>query len=160
MGEKTMSKKYQMTLEGKKQLEDELENLLTVKRQEVIERIQIARGFGDLSENSEYDAARDEQATIEARIQSIEDMLQNAEIITAQKSHVVQFGSTVTYKEIKSNKEETYQIVGTAESNPLEGKISSDAPIARALEGKEKGERFFVVLPNNKEIEIEILEIK
>jgi len=155
-----MSKKYQMTLEGKKQLEDELENLLTVKRQEVIERIQIARGFGDLSENSEYDAARDEQATIEARIQSIEDMLQNAEIITAQKSHVVQFGSTVTYKEIKSNKEETYQIVGTAESNPLEGKISSDAPIARALEGKEKGERFFVVLPNNKEIEIEILEIK
>lgn len=155
-----MSKKFQMTLEGKKQLEDELENLLTVKRQEVIERIQIARGFGDLSENSEYDAARDEQATIEARIQSIEDMLQNAEIITAQKSHVVQFGSTVTYKETKTGNKETYQIVGTAESNPLEGKISSDAPIARALEGKEKGDKMIVTLPNNKEIEIEILEIK
>lgn len=155
-----MSKKYQMTIDGKKQLEEELENLLTVKRQEVIERIQIARGFGDLSENSEYDAARDEQATIEARIQTIEDMLQNAEIVKEKKSNVVQFGSTVTYKEMKTGVTETYKIVGIAESNPLEGKISSDAPIARALEGKEKGAKLQVVLPNNKEIEIEILEIK
>ena len=155
-----MNKKFQMTLEGKKQLEAELDELLTVKRQEVIERIQIARGFGDLSENSEYDAARDEQATIEARIQSIEDMLQNAEIITAKKSHVVQFGNTVTYKEIKSGKEHTYRIVGTAEANPLEGKISSDAPIARAIEGKTTGDKIVVTLPNKKEMEIEIIAIK
>jgi transcription elongation factor GreA len=155
-----MTKKYQMTLDGKKELEEELENLLTVKRQEVIERIQIARGFGDLSENSEYDAARNEQATIEARIQAIEDMLQNAEIVKVKKSNVVQFGSTVTYKEVATGNVETYKIVGTAESNPLSGKISSDAPIAKALEGKEKGARIQVVLPNNKEIEIEIIEIE
>jgi len=155
-----MTKKYQMTLDGKKELEEELENLLTVKRQEVIERIQIARGFGDLSENSEYDAARNEQATIEARIQAIEDMLQNAEIVKVKKSNIVQFGSTVTYKEVATGNVETYKIVGTAESNPLSGKISSDAPIAKALEGKEKGSIIQVVLPNNKEIEIEIIEIE
>jgi len=155
-----MSKKYQMTLDGKKELEAELENLLTVKRQEVIERIQIARGFGDLSENSEYDAARDEQATIEARIQAIEDMLQNAEIVKVKKSNIVQFGSTVTYKEVVSGNVETFKIVGTAEANPLAGKISSDAPIAKALEGKEKGAKIQVVLPNKKEIEIEIMEIQ
>jgi len=155
-----MSKKYQMTLDGKKELEEELENLLTVKREEVIERIQIARGFGDLSENSEYDAARNEQATIEARIQAIEDMLQNAEIVKVKKSNVVQFGSTVTYKEVVSGKLETFKIVGTAEANPLAGKISSDAPIAKALDGKEKGAKIQVVLPNKKEIEIEIIEVQ
>jgi len=155
-----MSKKYQMTLDGKRELEQELENLLTVKREEVIERIQIARGFGDLSENSEYDAARNEQATIEARIQAIEDMLQNAEIVKVKKSNVVQFGSTVTYKEVATGQVETFKIVGTAEANPLAGKISSDAPIAKALEGKEKGAKIQVVLPNKKEIEIEIIEIQ
>jgi transcription elongation factor GreA len=155
-----MSKKYQMTLEGKEQLEQELEILLTEKRQEVIERIQIARGFGDLSENSEYDAARDEQATIESRIKTIEDMLQNAEIIKIKKSTKVQFGSKITYEVLESGLVETYQIVGTAESNPIDGKISSDSPIAVALEGQEKGAVLSVILPNKKEIKIKILDIK
>jgi len=155
-----MSKKYQMTLEGKEQLEQELEILLTEKRQEVIERIQIARGFGDLSENSEYDAARDEQATIESRIKTIEDMLQNAEIIKIKKSTKVQFGSKITYEVLESGLVETYQIVGTAESNPIDGKISSDSPIAVALEGQEKDAVLSVILPNKKEIKIKILDIK
>lgn len=155
-----MSKNYQMTLEGKKQLEEELDILLTVKRQEIIERIQIARGFGDLSENSEYDAARDEQATIETRIKTIEDMLQNAEIITATKSQVVSFGSTVTFEELTTQQVETYRIVGTAEANPIEGKISSDSPIAKALLDQKKNTSVKVMLPTNKEIEIKIIDIK
>lgn len=155
-----MSKKYQMTLDGKKQLETELDDLLTVKRQEVIERIQIARGFGDLSENSEYDAARDEQAAIEARIQTIEDMLQNADIIETTKSSKVQFGSKVTFEDVNSKQKETYQIVGTAESNPIDGKISIDSPIAKALDGATKGDVVTAILPNAKEIQLKILEIK
>ncbi|MGL5042861.1 MAG: transcription elongation factor GreA [Culicoidibacterales bacterium] len=154
------NKTFQMTLEGKQQLEDELELLLTVKRKEVIERIQIAREFGDLSENSEYDAARDEQATIEARITTIENMLQKAEIIVVESSDIVQFGSTVTFEDLSTNRVETYRIVGTAESNPLEGKISSDSPIAKAIEGKEKGAVIRVTLPSKKDIQVKIIDVK
>ncbi len=154
------TKKFQMTLEGKQQLEEELDLLLTVKRKEVIERIQVAREFGDLSENSEYDAARDEQATIETRITMIENMLQNAEIIVVESSDIVQFGSTVTFEDLSTNRVETYRIVGTAESNPLEGKISSDSPIAKAIDGQSKGSVIRVVLPSKKEIDVKIIDVK
>lgn len=154
------NKKYQMTLEGKKLLEEELDNLITVRRTEVIEKIQIARSFGDLSENSEYDAARDEQAAVESRISAIENMLKNAEIIeTVEETGAVVFGCKVTFKELPKGSKETYKIVGSAEANPLEGKISSDSPIAVALIGKRKGDKVAVVLPNKKEIEVEILAI-
>ncbi|TLG74354.1 transcription elongation factor GreA [Culicoidibacter larvae] len=149
-----------MTLEGKKLLEEELDNLITVRRKEVIEKIQIARSFGDLSENSEYDAARDEQAAVESRISAIENMLKNAEIIeTVEETGAVVFGCKVTFKELPKGNKETYKIVGSAEANPLEGKISSDSPIAVALIGKRKGDKVTVVLPNKKEIEVEILAI-
>ena len=90
----------------------------------------------------------------------IENMLQNAEIIVVESSDIVQFGSTVTFEDLSTNRVETYRIVGTAESNPLEGKISSDAPIARAIEGKTTGDKIVVTLPNKKEMEIEIIAIK
>ncbi|GBU10513.1 transcription elongation factor GreA [Erysipelotrichaceae bacterium] len=154
------TKNFQMTKEGKEQLEQELENLLTVKRKEVIERIQIAREFGDLSENSEYDAARDEQATIETRITIIENMLQNAEIIEIANSEIVQFGSTVTFEDLTNKITETFRIVGTAEANPLEGKISSDSPIAKAIDGQTKGATVRVMLPTKKEIRVTILDVK
>lgn len=156
-----MNKKtFQMTLEGKELLEKELEELLTVKRQEVIERLQAAREFGDLSENSEYDAARDEQAAIEANIQKIENMLKNAEIIEIHVTDIVQFGSTVTFENVDTKEEATYQIVGTVESDPLHGKISVDSPVALALEGKQKGMIVSVALPNGKTMNVKIIDVK
>ena len=154
-----MPKKFQMTQEGKVQLEGELDILLTEKRPEVIERLQVAREFGDLSENSEYDAARDEQASIEARIKAIENMLTNAEIIEKKGNDVVQFGSVVVYKDLTTNAEETFQIVGIAESNPFKGKISTESPVAKALMGHKAGDTAILSLPTNKETTLEIIKV-
>jgi len=117
-------KQYPMTKEGKEKLEQELEYLKTVKRKEVVERIKIARGFGDLSENSEYDAAKDEQAFVESRIQTLENMIRNAVIIEEDKENpdVVSLGKSVTFIELPDGEEETYTIVGSAEADPFEGK--------------------------------------
>ena len=136
-------KKYPMTAEGLEQLEEELNKLKTVKRKEVVERIKIARGFGDLSENSEYEAAREEQAFIEGRVQKIEHMLQNAEMIDvgAMVDGEITIGRTVVFKELPDGIEEEYKIVGAAEADPFEGKISNDSPIAIALIGKTAGEK-------------------
>lgn len=154
-------KSYYMTQEGKEKLEEELHYLKTEKRQEVVERIKIARGFGDLSENSEYDAAKDEQAFVESRISHVENMIRNAEIIendTANKNEV-QLGKSVTFQEIPDGDEETYTIVGSAEADPFEGKISNESPMAKSLIGREIGEEVTVNTPGG-DIDVKIIKVE
>src|SRR5699024_2047304 len=142
-------KVYPMTEEGKEKLEAELEELKTVRRPEIIERIKIARGFGDLSENSEYESAKDEQSFVEGRITTLETMIRFAEII--DNEHVdedeVSIGKTVVFKELPDEEEEEYKIVGSAESDPFSGKISNDSPIAQALIGKKVNDEVDIETP-------------
>ena len=154
-------KTYPMTQEGKQKLENELEQLKTVRRKEVVERIKIARSFGDLSENSEYDAAKDEQAFVEGRITQLENMIRNAVIITdnGEESTVVTLGKTVTFKELPDGDEEAYTIVGSAEADPFEGRISNDSPIAKSLLGKQIGEKVAIQTPGG-EMQVEIISVK
>ncbi|WP_085523275.1 transcription elongation factor GreA [Tuberibacillus sp. Marseille-P3662] len=154
-------KQHYMTEEGKHKLEEELDQLKTVKRKEVVERIKIARDFGDLSENSEYDAAKDEQAFVESRIQQLEQMIRNAVIIEDDDSHpdVVNIGKTVTFQELPDGDEETYTIVGSAEADPFEGKISNDSPIAKSLMGKRIGNQVTVVTPGG-EMNVKIVNVQ
>ena len=153
-------KQHLMTEEGRKKLEEELEYLKTERRQDVVERIKIARSFGDLSENSEYDAAKDEQAFVEGRVSQIEQMLKNAAIIEEDTSNnsVVSLGKSVRFKELPNGDEESYTIVGSAESDPLEGKISNDSPMAQSLLGRQIGEQVTVSTPGG-DIEVKIIEI-
>ncbi|MET3574695.1 transcription elongation factor GreA [Bhargavaea ullalensis] len=152
-------KKFPMTEEGKQKLVDELEYLKTVKRKEVVERIKVARSFGDLSENSEYDSAKEDQAFIEGRISTLESMIRNAEIIEDTGSDDrVQLGKTVAFKEIPDGEEESYTIVGSAEADPFEGKISNDSPIAKGLLGKTIGDRVKIMTPGG-EMDVEIVSI-
>ncbi|MBT2731674.1 transcription elongation factor GreA [Carnobacterium sp. ISL-102] len=136
-----IEKVYPMTLEGKKKLEEELEYLKTVKRKDIVERIKIARSFGDLSENSEYESAKDEQAFVEGRVTTIENMLRFSEIIDNSKtaSDEVSLGRKVSFVELPNGDEEEYTIVGSAEADPFKGLISNDSPIAKALMGKKVG---------------------
>lgn len=128
-----MKKMYQITDEGKKELETELAELVG-RRGAIADKIAEARDFGDLSENAEYDSAREEQGLVESRVAEIEDILLNAEIIKAAKSSKVILGSKV---ELKSGKKvTTYSVVGPVEANPLEGKISNESPLGEALMGK------------------------
>ncbi|KRM88514.1 transcription elongation factor GreA [Liquorilactobacillus vini DSM 20605] len=154
-------KTYPMTLEGKKKLEDELNTLKTSKRAEVIKRIKIARGFGDLSENSEYEAAKNEQSFVEGRIKTIEQMLNHAEIIDNGDidQDEIAVGKTVTFKELPDEEPETYTIVGAAEADPFVGKISNDSPIAKGLVGHHLGEKVSIETPGG-EMEVKILEVK
>ena len=144
-----MEKTYPMTLEGKQKLEAELEELKIVKRKEIIERIKIARSYGDLSENSEYESAKDEQAFVEGRITTLEKMLRFAEVIDDQAvaADEVSLGRRVTFIELPNGEEESYVIVGSAEASPLEGKISNDSPIAKALIGKKIGAEVSIETP-------------
>ncbi len=160
----SIEKQFPMTLAGKAKLEDELNQLKTVKRPEVVDRIKVARSFGDLSENSEYDSAKEEQGFVEGRISAIESMLNNAVIITEDDTNsAVSLGKTVTFVEIINGKKEdfkeSYTIVGSAEADPLEGLISNDSPIARALMGCQVEDRVKLLTPGG-EMEVEILEIK
>ena len=157
-------KQFPMTLAGKAKLEEELNMLKTVRRPEVVERIKVARSFGDLSENSEYDSAKEEQGFVEGRISTIESMLRNAVIITEDVTNsTVTLGKTVTFVEIingeKEDFQESYTIVGSAEADPIEGKISNDSPIAKALLGCKVEDRVKLLTPGG-EMDIEILEIK
>lgn len=154
-------KKYLMTEEGLAKLEAELNKLKTIKRKEVVKRIKIARGFGDLSENSEYESAREEQAFIEGRIQKIEHMLQNAEMISVEDmvDGEITIGRTVVFRELPVGIEEEYTIVGAAEADPFEGKISNDSPIAKALIGKTAGEKVSIDTPGG-EMNVEILNVE
>ena len=154
-------KQYPMTQEGYEQLEQELEELKTVKRPEVVEKIKVARSFGDLSENSEYDAAKDEQGFIEQDIQRIEHMIRNALIIEDNgDNNVVQIGKTVTFIELPGDEEESYQIVGSAEADAFNGKISNESPMASTLSGKGSNDEVRVPLPNGGEINVKIVDIK
>lgn len=150
-------KQYPMTVAGKQKLQDELTQLITVKRKEVVERIKIARSFGDLSENSEYDSAKEDQAFVEGRISTLESMIRNAVIIEGEGNNdIVTLGKTVTF--IADGDEETYTIVGSAEADPIEGLISNDSPIAKGLIGKSTGDRVRILTPGG-EMEVEIKTI-
>lgn len=157
-------KQYPMTLAGKEKLEAELRELITVKRPEVIESIKTAREHGDLSENAEYDAAKEQQGIIEGRITLCEHMLRNIVIITENPiTDGVSLGKTVTFDELiggkRANFEESYTIVGSAEADPMEGKISNDSPIAKALMGKHVDDVVKLTTPGG-DMEVIILEIK
>ncbi|MFG6114241.1 transcription elongation factor GreA [Thalassobacillus cyri] len=154
-------KSYYMTQEGKEKLENELHYLKTERRQEVVERIKVARDFGDLSENSEYDSAKDEQAFVEARISQVENMIRNAVIIENdnQNPDMVSLGKSVTFQELPEGDEEKYTIVGSAEADPFEGKISNDSPMAKSLIGHEVGEQVTVMTPGG-EIEVKIVSVE
>ncbi|NGZ78156.1 transcription elongation factor GreA [Saccharibacillus alkalitolerans] len=150
-----------LTQDGLKKLEDELENLKSVKRREVAERIKVAIGYGDISENSEYEDAKNEQAFIEGRIITLEKMLRNARIINADEigTDVVSVGSTVQVKDLEFGDEMEYTIVGSAESNPLENRISNESPVGMALIGKAKGSTVDVNVPAGV-LQYQILDIK
>ncbi|MGE8206153.1 transcription elongation factor GreA [Heyndrickxia sp. NPDC080065] len=154
-------KVFPMTQAGKEKLEQELEYLKTVKRKEVVERIKIARSFGDLSENSEYDSAKEEQAFVEGRVTTLENMIRNAKIIEDDglNSDTVTLGKSVTFIELPDGDEETYSIVGSAEADPFEGKISNDSPIAKSLLGKKINEEVTVQTPGG-EMKVRIISIK
>lgn len=156
-----IEKSYYMTQEGKEKIEEELHQLKTTKRQEVVERIKVARDFGDLSENSEYDAAKDEQAFVETRIAQVEKMIRNAVIIENDNDNpdIVSLGKSVTFKELPDGDEETYMIVGSAEADPFEGKISNDSPMAKSLIGHEIGTEVAVTTPGG-DIQVKIVKVE
>ncbi len=157
----TLEKSFYMTQEGKEKLEKELHYLKTERRQEVVERIKIARDFGDLSENSEYDSAKEDQAFVETRIAQVEKMIRNAIIIENDKDNpdIVSLGTSVTFIELPDGEEETYTIVGSAEADPFEGKISNDSPMAKSLLGHEKGTEVSVATPGG-DIQVRIVSVE
>ena len=153
-------KKVVLTYEGLKNMEAELENLKTVRRKDVAEKIKEARGQGDLSENAEYDAAKEEQAEIEARIVQLEKMLRNAEVIDEEggAKDTISLGATVTVLDVEFEEELEYKIVGSTEANSLKGKISNESPVGKALMGKKVGDMVTVATQAG-EISYKVLEI-
>lgn len=149
-----MKKTYQITRSGRIELEEELATLKS-RRGEVADKIAEARDYGDLSENAEYDSAREEQGIVETRIAEIEDILQNAEIIKAAKGGKVHLGSTV---ELENGKSTTYRVVGSVEADPMNGKISDESPIGLAIMGKVVGDKVSIKTPKG-EITYEIVSI-
>lgn len=135
--------------EGLKKLESELEYLKTVKRREVAERIKTAREFGDISENSEYEDAKNEQAFVEGRIQTLEKMLRQAIVVDedGQDPDVIHIGSKVTVRDLEDGLEEEYHIVGAAEADPSKNRISNESPVGKALMGARVGDRVEVKAP-------------
>lgn len=148
-----------LTEEGLKDLKAELDNLINVRRPENIQSIKEARSLGDLSENADYDAAKNEQAQIEGRIKTIEKMLENVTVINDIPKDIVGLGSTVAIKYIDDDDEDEYRIVGSQEADPFESKISNESPIAKALLNHKVGDVVTVESPNGN-YEIEITEIK
>ena len=137
-----MDKKNLLTYEGLKKLEDELENLKVVRRKEVAQKIKEAREQGDLSENAEYDAAKDEQRDIEARIEELEKILKNAEVVDEEEVdlNTINIGCRVKVLDVEFNEECEYKIVGSTEANSLKGKISNESPVGKALIGAKVGD--------------------
>lgn len=147
-----------LTAKGYTELEEELNELRTTKREENIQAIKEARSHGDLSENSEYDAARDEQAKIEARIQELEYKLEHATIIDSKDKTSVNVGCDVTILYVEDEEEDTYSIVGSLEADPFENKVSNESPIGAALIGSKVGDIINVDGPNGS-YEIKVLKI-
>lgn len=141
------TKTFKMTAAGKAELEKELESLKTEGRIDIAEKLKVARSYGDLSENSEYDEAKSEQAKIEARITELEYQLDHAEIIDTADKDSVSMGSKVKVKRLSDGVEAVYEIVGFAQSNPSEGKISDESPVGKALMGAKMGETVTVEAP-------------
>ena len=155
-----MAKLNKITNEGLKKLEDELSFLKTIRRKEVSEQIKTARGLGDLSENSEYDEAREEQAKVEARISELENMLENVEVISEHEltTDTVNVGSKVRVFDEKNNEEIEYTVVGSSEANALKRKISEQSPIGSALMGAKANETVTAYTPGG-ELNFKIIEI-
>lgn len=151
-------KEFLLTSEGYLDLETELNSLKSEDRPRIIEAIKEARAQGDLSENADYDAARDEQAKIEARIQELEYMLEHAKIIEKTSGDKVAVGTTVTVKYVDDDEEEEYSIVGSMEADPFENKISNESPIGKAIMDKKVGDTISVESPNGS-YDIKIVKI-
>ena len=148
-----------LTEQGYQELKDELDHLINVKRPENIKAIKDARSLGDLSENADYDAARNEQAELEGRIQKLEQIMENVSIIEQVDNGKVSIGNKVKIRYVDDNEEDEYQIVGSQEANPFESKISNESPIAQALFNHKVGDVVTVKSPNG-DYEVEIIEIK
>jgi len=147
-----------LTPEGFLALEEELNDLKINRRPEIIKALKEARALGDLSENAEYDSARNEQAQVEGRIQELEYKLEHATLSDGKNKNIVSVGTTVTIKYVEDNEEEIYKMVGSLEADPFENKISNESPIGLAIIGKKVGEVISVTSPNGS-YDIEILNI-
>jgi len=156
----SQQKKYYMTPEGVKKLEDEVEYYKTVKRKEITEKIKVALSFGDLSENAEYDEAKNDQAFVEGKIAQLEAMLRNAVVIDESQidNETVNMGCKVKVKDYDFDEEVIFKIVGSTEADPMEYKISNESPVGEALMGKKVGETVEVPIPDGIS-KYEILEI-
>ena len=157
----SQAKKFIMTYEGVKKLEEELEYLKTVKRKEISEKIKVALGYGDLSENSEYDEAKNDQAFTEGRIIQLENMLKNAVVVDESEipKDKVSVGSIVKVMDYEFDEEVEYTIVGSAEADPMNFKISNESPVGSALIGKKVGDVVEVAVPSGVS-KFEVLEIR
>ena len=154
------SNKTVVTAEGMRKLEEELQYLSTIRRAEVAEQIAVARGFGDLSENAEYDDAKNEQSRLEAQIMELENTLRTAIVIDESNISTdrVNIGTTVRILDLELKEEEEFTIVGTRESDPNSNKISNESPLGAALLGKKKGEKIKVQVPTGT-IDVKIIDI-
>ena len=154
-----LDEKFYVTEEGLTELKEEYENLVHVVRNEVIEDLKAARAQGDLSENADYDAARDKQAQVEARIKELEHMIRNAEVISENRgTSYVRLGSTVTVEPMDTHEKITFTIVGTVEADPLNGKVSNATPLAEAILEKKVGT--VVTVEVDEPYDVKIVEIK
>jgi transcription elongation factor GreA len=150
-----------LTAEGYEKLKQEIDHLRGEKRREVAERIRVAREFGDIAENAEYDDAKNEQAMLEHRIAQLEERLLSARVITKKEisKDAVSIGSKVRLRDVAANKTFEYHIVGSAEANPAENKLSNESPVGKAIMGKKKGETVEVAAPRGS-LKFKIMEIK
>jgi transcription elongation factor GreA len=151
-----------LTPEGYKKLKSEIEYLSTEKRREVADRIRIAREFGDIAENAEYDHAKNEQAMLEHRIAQLEERLMAARVIDKKEisKDVVSVGSHVRLRDVAARETVEYHIVGSAEANPAEQKLSNESPVGKAIIGRKKGETVEVLTPRGSKVKFKIMEIK
>lgn len=157
-----MSEEYLLTKEGYEKIEAELEDLIVNKRREVSEKIKEALSYGDISENAEYDAAKNEQADLEERIHKLEEMLRKAKIIDESEvaSDTVSVGKTVKVKNMALKEEATYTIVGSTEADPFEGRISNESAVGRGLIGHKLGQTVEIEVYEGERVKFKILEVK
>ena len=156
-----MLKEVILTAEGYKKLQQEIDHLRGEKRREVAERIRVAREFGDIAENAEYDSAKNDQAHLESRIAVLEERLANARVVTKKeiKSGEVSIGTKVRLRDVKAGKTVEYHIVGSAEADPSANKLSNESPVGKAIMGRKKGEVVEVAAPRGS-LKFKILDIK
>ena len=154
-----MDNTYKLTKQGHLNLIDEIERLKDVDRKENLEALKDARAQGDLSENADYDAARDDQARIEARIKEVEGILKNFEIIKEDTTNKVNIGKTIVIK-VGDMEETTYTIVGSLEANPLEGRISNESPIGKGIIGSKKGQTVKIKTETGLDVLVKIIDVK